>query len=80
MSQNTESPEINIDDEKKTGVGEADLPVSPTATTDTGYADGDDALGLAGARAHHEFDENYFKRLRRKIVRFGFPFAECGTS
>ena len=38
-------------------------------------SDGDDALKLAGEHAHH-FDEQYYARLRRKIVSHAKSVAE----
>lgn len=65
-----------IDHEK--GTQPRDDPKNSSAVTidkEHGYisdtsssTDGDDALKLAGTEAHH-FDEEYYKRLRWKIVR-----------
>ena len=38
-----------------------------TSKDEASSIDGDDALKLVGAHAHH-FDEQYYRRLRRKIV------------
>ena len=61
-----------VEDEKNTirsiteSKNGADVTTASVSKEDLSSTDGDDALKLAGAHAHH-FDEKYFLRLRRKI-------------
>ena len=62
---NEKSPEVQ---EMPTGTA------SPATEKEASIvSDGDDALKLAGTDAHH-FDEKYYARLKRKIVRLLMPF------
>lgn len=75
MTQVSLSPMIGIDDEKSLRLREAKIEAQakvgvitmPVAEEEVGSSDDDDALKLAGSHAHN-FDEDYYLRLRRKIV------------
>lgn len=71
MSKAPSSRVMATDDEKNPGVYEtepnADVVATPIVEKDVVASEGDDALRLAGTHAHH-FDEQYYLRLRRKIV------------
>jgi hypothetical protein len=69
MTQVPPSPIIPIGDEKNPKLYEVEAGITavPVVEEDIGSSDGDDALRLAGTHAH-QFDEEYYLRLRRKIV------------
>lgn len=62
-----------VDDEKTPRLFETEAKTTtdivdlPTGEEDSVSSDGDDALKLAGTHAHR-FDEQYYARIRRKIV------------
>jgi hypothetical protein len=62
---NEKSPEV-----QETSTGTASPATEKEASI---VSDGDDALKVAGTDAHH-FDEKYYARLKRKIVRLPMPF------
>jgi hypothetical protein len=79
MSSSTPTPIVSSVDEKQERLGdqdlkaEANISAAPNDRRDSGSEDGkspiqgDDALNLVGTHAH-QFDEKYYRRLRRKIV------------
>lgn len=63
---------IDVSDEKNPGYAQEaeskpEIGTTTTIEEEVASSDGDDALKLAGTHAHH-FDEEYYKRLRWKIV------------
>ena len=69
MTQVPPSPMIFTDDEKNPRLFEAEAKGSVVVEEDVGSSDGDDALKLAGTHAH-QFDEEFNRRLRWKIVSY----------
>lgn len=65
MTQLSPSP----DDEKNSKLYEAEAGITdvPVVEDDVSSSGGDDALKLVGTCAH-QFDDKYYRRLRRKIV------------
>ena len=73
MSHLGPSTVVSVQNEKSTGLYESEAKEAGADATPVGLeevvasTDGDDALKLAGTHAHR-FDEQYYRRLRRKIV------------
>lgn len=67
MAAHTPAMALNEPGEKALGVT-TDIDVSTAKDEQDSISDGDDAIKLAGTQAH-VFDEEYYARLRRKIVR-----------
>lgn len=69
---NEKSPEV-----QETSTGTASPATEKEASI---VSDGDDALKVAGTDAHH-FDEKYYARLKRKIVKLpnAFPGPADGS-
>jgi hypothetical protein len=82
MTGPTSITAVDTENEKSLEVQEASTgTVSPATEKETSIvSDGDDALKIAGTDAQH-FDEKYYARLKRKIVRLhnAFPGLADGS-